>query len=110
MGTIQIGNIPGALHARFKAACALDRVSQRQKIIELIQEYVRRERKKTTRTYKDVLPKEIRNASKWDEEKACYVTPDGRAWYYTDDPKKEGVVLCNEDGSRLLVAVWLEED
>jgi hypothetical protein len=53
------------------------------------------------------VPEDVRKASKWDDDYACYVAPDGRYWGYTDDPKNEGVSWRGSDGNPISIAVWM---
>jgi len=43
---IQIRDVPADLHHAFKGACAIEGVSMRKKLIELMREYVERQEKK----------------------------------------------------------------
>jgi hypothetical protein len=61
-------------------------------------------------TFTNEVPEEIRVVSRWDEDYACYVTPDGRSWRYTDDPRGEGVSWRDSQGDPVSVAVWTDDD
>lgn len=50
-----------------------------------------------------------RDASRWDEDYAAYVAPDGRYWHYTSDPRGEGVEWRELGGKPVKVAVWLKD-
>ena len=53
------------------------------------------------------VPQAVRAGSRWDAALVCYITPDGRAWAYTDDPSLEGVSWRDGHGEPIAVAVWL---
>lgn len=56
------------------------------------------------------VPEPIRQQSRWNADYACYETPDGRSWRYTDDPRGEGVAWRDSQGEPVAVAIWLEDD
>ena len=48
MGNFLIKRVPDELHRSFKAACAIEGIAMREKVMELIREYVeKQERKKS---------------------------------------------------------------
>ncbi len=57
--------------------------------------------------FKHEVSEELRNASKWDDDYSCWVTPDDRSWVYTDDPGNCGVSWRDGNGEPISVAVWL---
>jgi hypothetical protein len=61
-------------------------------------------------SFEHEVPAEIRAASRWDEDTACYVAPTGAAWIYTSDPRGDGVDRRDADGQPIIVAVWLKEE
>ena len=46
MGTIILKRVPDDLHRSFKAACTLEGTTMREKAMELIREYLKRQEKK----------------------------------------------------------------
>ncbi|MDA2916824.1 hypothetical protein MYX64_08310 [Nitrospinae bacterium AH_259_B05_G02_I21] len=46
MAVIQIESIPDELHRSFKAACAVEGISMKDKLLELMREYVDKQEKK----------------------------------------------------------------
>ena len=49
MGTIILKRVPDDLHRSFKAACTLEGTTMREKAMELIREYLKRQEKKKAR-------------------------------------------------------------